>query len=75
VAVGRDFVAFLFVGADAADIWHEDPRFPRDVGADIPRVGERIERAVRHLVVVLDPAVLGGLLRFDAGKLAAAHVL
>ena len=36
VSPGRDLVAFLLVGADAADIRHEDTGLPRDVGADVP---------------------------------------
>src|SRR5215831_11850749 len=38
VACGRDLIAFLLVCGDAADIRHEYTRFPRDVGADVPRV-------------------------------------
>src|SRR5579863_546682 len=49
VSPGRDLVAFLLVGADAADIRHEYARLPRDVGADIPRVRQRMERTIRDL--------------------------
>ena len=51
--------ADLAVDADAADIGHEDARLAGDVGAHVPGIGLRIERALRHLVDVGHPFLLG----------------
>jgi hypothetical protein len=39
VTLRRHLVAFLPIGADAADIGHEHPRFARDIGAHVPGGG------------------------------------
>src|SRR5215813_2957504 len=75
VAPGRDLIAFLFVCGDAADIRHEYSRFPRDVGADVPRVRQGIEGAISNLVVVLHPSILGILLGLDAREPMIPQVL
>src|SRR5947209_19140732 len=62
VPVGRNLITFLLVGGDAADIRHEDAGLFRNIGPDVPGVGQWIEGAVRHLVVVLHPGVFGLLL-------------
>src|SRR5437867_12241556 len=59
VAAGGDFVARLPVGADPANVGHEDARLAGDVRAHVPGVGPRIERGVAHLVDVRDPGFLG----------------
>ena len=66
VAIGGDFIALLLVGGDAADIGHEDARLAGNIGAHVPGVRQRIERAVGDLVGVLDPGILGSLLGLDA---------
>src|SRR4051794_40233019 len=38
VAVRRDRVDPLYVCRQARHVWHEHPRFPRDVGAEVPGV-------------------------------------
>src|SRR5258705_3197523 len=43
VALRRHVVADLAVDSNAADIWHEDLRLARDVGAHVPGIGLRIE--------------------------------
>ena len=40
---------------DAADIGHEDTGLARDIGADIPRIGQRIEGTISDFVIVLHP--------------------
>ena len=47
IAVGGDCVAARPVGADAADIGHEDPRLAGDVRAHVPGAGPREERRRR----------------------------
>ena len=44
----RDLVASLAVGADAADVGHEDARFAGDVGPGVPGLGLGIECGVCH---------------------------
>src|ERR1700730_6770076 len=74
VALGGDFIALLLVGSDAADIGHEDPRLARNIGAHVPGVRQRIERAVGDLVGVLDPGILGSLLWLDALQAIVAQM-
>src|ERR1700712_2157015 len=59
IALGGDVVADLAIDADAADIRHEDARLARDVGAHVPGIGLRIERAMRDFVDMGHPFVLG----------------
>src|SRR5580700_7361058 len=70
VAVGSDLIAFLLVRGDATDIRHEHAGLAGNIGADIPRIGERIEGTVRHLVVVQHPGVFGVLFSLDACQAA-----
>ena len=59
VAVGGDVVAALSVGTDTAGVGHEDPRLARNVGAQVPRVGEHVHRLVGDVADVLNPIDLG----------------
>src|SRR3977135_267910 len=59
VALGGDGVAMPLVAVVTADIGHEHPRLAGNVGAHVPGVRQRIERAVGHLVDVVDPFGLG----------------
>src|SRR6476660_8205018 len=74
IALGRNLVADLPVGPDAADIGHEYPRLAGDVGAHVPGIGLRIERGVGDLVDVGHPLVLGVLARFHGSEAAVAHM-
>src|ERR1700754_3128713 len=74
IALGRDVVADLTIDADAADIGHENARLARNVRAHVPGIGLRIERLVRDLVDVLDPAVLRFPTRFDDIQIVPAHM-
>src|SRR4051794_20473309 len=75
VALGRDLVALLLIRGDAADIGHEDTGLARNIGADIPRIGQRIESVISDFVVVLHPGILCILLRLDARQAVVAQAL
>ena len=74
VVPGRDVVAFLPVGADSADVGHEDARLAGDVGPGVPGFGQGIERGVRHLVDVGHPCVLRLGRRLDRLKVVGLQV-
>src|SRR5262245_40796069 len=67
-----DVVAAVAIGLPAADIGHEDMRLARDIVAQVPAVGERIERLLGGLVDLLDPFFLRLRRRFDRAELALA---
>src|SRR6476659_8532273 len=55
VVLGRDLVALLPIGPDAADIGQQAPRLTLHVGTHVPRHRLRHERLRGGLVVVLYP--------------------
>src|SRR5215831_2578937 len=58
VALGGNLVALGHVVLHAAHVGHEHARLARNVGTHVPAVGQRIERRVGNLVVVLHPSHL-----------------
>src|SRR6185295_16990668 len=73
VAARGDLRAFEPVAF--ADIGHEDARLARDVGAKIPGIGFRKERARGHLGDVRHPGALSHRLRLQDSRAALAHVI
>src|SRR5215207_11060223 len=74
VVVGGDFVALLPVGADAAEVRHEDAGFTGDVRSHVPGGGLREQRRVGHLLRVGRPLVLGLSRWLDDIDAELAHV-
>src|SRR5215212_5303095 len=70
---GSDVVAFLSIGADSADVGHEDARLAGDVGPGVPRFGQRIKRGVGYLVDVRHPRILRLGRRFDSLEISLSH--
>src|SRR5580658_6276303 len=73
VAGGGHVGAFLAIAG--ADVRHEHPRLPGDVGAHVPRRRPRKEGLVRDAAHVRDPRLLRLLVGGNAGKTVLAHVL
>src|ERR1700722_12002807 len=64
VALRGHLLALVAIDREAADVGHENARLPWHVGAEVPAVGQRIDRAFGHLVDVRHPLILrrgGGL--------------
>ena len=74
VSAIHDFVAFVNINWEAADIWHENTWSSRDVCAHIPRTAGRPERDCCDLVDMLDPCVLVTLARFDRSRTDITHM-
>ena len=69
VALGRDLVAGVTIGAGAADIGQQSARFAIDIGAHVPGLGVRHERRIGEFVVMFTPGRFGlhrGFNRFAA---------
>jgi hypothetical protein len=75
VSIGRDLIASLLIRSNAAYIRHEDAGFSGNVGANLPRTRQRVERTVRNFVVMLHPGRLGIRLRFDAREAESVQIL
>src|SRR3954447_4690726 len=74
ISSGRDCIAFLPIGADAADVGHEHARLAGDVGTHVPGCREWVQRRVSDLIDVLDPVLLCSARRLDAIELAVGEV-
>src|SRR5690349_6532438 len=57
VAPGNDFVTLLPVISDPADVGHENPRFPRNVGADVPGIRDGKQSIAGEQIDMLNPRV------------------